>query len=197
MLSPVGVVRVEICRVMAVQAPVTNLGLGRRPPWTLPPRPCEAPVDYVTSTSTMPDAKRILIDLCTPPPESEDDALTDASVVSTRMYIETHTNLSHLASSLLPLPPTSQSYLLSLYTLTLERDALLSQISHHHEYRVDSSRKLFDLERDKLEDDYRKARDGVRQMLLDKVDERRKRLREEKDGGDVMGQSTLLHRVAD
>ncbi|KAL7415702.1 hypothetical protein BDY24DRAFT_381937 [Mrakia frigida] len=103
-----------------------------------------------------------------------------------RMYIETHTHLSHLASSLLPLPPTSQSYLLSLYSLTLERDALLSQISHHHEYRLDSSRKLFELERAKLEDDYRKAREGVKQMLLDKVEERRKRLREEKDGGDIL-----------
>lgn len=128
--------------------------------------------------------------LPTPSPEPEEDVLTDSSLFGTRMYIETHTNLSHLASSLLPLPPTSQSYLLSLYTLTLERDALLSQISHHHEYKVDSSRKLFDLERDKLEDDYRKARDGVKQMLLDKVDDRRKRLREEKEGGDVMGQYT-------
>jgi len=112
--------------------------------------------------------------------------------LSLRMYIETHTHLSHLASSLLPLPPTSQSYLLSLYSLTLERDALLSQISFHHEYRLDSSRKLFELERAKLEDDYRKAREGVKQMLLDKVEERRKRLREEKDGGDILGEFIVL-----
>ncbi|CDZ98070.1 Sds3-like [Phaffia rhodozyma] len=101
-----------------------------------------------------------------------------------RMYIDTHQSLSHLASSLLPLPPTSQSYLLSLYLLTLERDALLSQVEMHHEYRLESSRRLFELEKDRLEEEYRKAKEGAKNLLLDKVEERRKRLREEKDGGD-------------
>lgn len=106
-----------------------------------------------------------------------------------RMYIETHTSLSHLASSLLPIPPTSTSYLLSLYTLTLERDALLSQIDLHHEYRLHSSRRIFELERERLEDEYRRAREGVRNVLLDRVEERKRRLREERESGDVLGKS--------
>jgi hypothetical protein len=84
------------------------------------------------------------------------------------MYIETHTSLSHLASSLLPIPPTSTSYLLSLYTLTLERDALLSQIELHQEYRLHTSRRIFELERERLEEEYKRAREGVRNVLLER-----------------------------
>lgn len=108
------------------------------------------------------------------------------------MYIETHQALSQVASSLLPLPPTSQSYLLSLYTLTLERDALLSQIEHHHEYRLESSRRLYETEKERLQEDYRKARDNVKGTLLERVEERRKRLREEKESDNIFGESSLL-----
>lgn len=105
-----------------------------------------------------------------------------------RMYIETHHSLSQLASSLLPLPPTSQSYLLSLYTLTLERDALLSQAQMHADYRMQSCERQHELEKEQLEGEFGKARNGVKSTLLERIEERRKRLREERDAVDVVGQ---------
>jgi hypothetical protein len=106
------------------------------------------------------------------------------------MYIDTHHSLSQLASSLLPLPPTSQSYLLSLYTLTLERDALLSQAEMHADYRQQSCERQYELEKEQLENEYVKARNGVKATLLDRIEERRKRCREERDALDVVGESS-------
>lgn len=105
------------------------------------------------------------------------------------MYIDTHHSLSQLASSLLPLPPTSQSYLLSLYTLTLERDALLSQAELHADYRLQSCERQFELEKEQLDTEYQKARNGVKATLLDRIEERRRRCRDERDALDVVGQS--------
>lgn len=112
------------------------------------------------------------------------------------MYIDTHHSLSQLASSLLPLPPTSQSYLLSLYTLTLERDALLSQAEMHADYRQQSCERQHELEKEQLETEYVKARNGVKATLLDRIEERRKRCREERDALDVVGEFCRLRALS-
>lgn len=45
---------------------------------------------------------------------------------------------------------------------------------------------MYDLERERIEAEYWDSRDQARQRLLAAVDERRRKLREEKDGGDVV-----------
>lgn len=46
---------------------------------------------------------------------------------------------------------------------------------------------LHALERTKIEEDFRKGRDAVRQRLLDGVEERRRRIREDKEStGDIV-----------
>lgn len=60
--------------------------------------------------------------------------------------------------------------------------------------RNDSLHHLYSLERQKIEDDFKKGRDLVRQRLLDGVEERRRKIREDKESvGDVVaGQSRYL-----
>jgi hypothetical protein len=53
--------------------------------------------------------------------------------------------------------------------------------------RNDSLHHLYSLERQKIEDDFKKGRDLVRQRLLDGVEERRRKIREDKESvGDVV-----------
>ena len=56
----------------------------------------------------------------------------------------------------------------------------------------DSLHHLYSLERQKIEDDFKKGRDLVRQRLLDGVEDRRRKIREDKESvGDVVaGEST-------
>ena len=58
--------------------------------------------------------------------------------------------------------------------------------------RNDSLHHLYSLERQKIEDDFKKGRDLVRQRLLDGVEDRRRKIREDKESvGDVVaGEST-------
>jgi hypothetical protein len=51
----------------------------------------------------------------------------------------------------------------------------------------DTTTRLYELERQKIEDEYKKGREAVRARLLDQVDERRKKVKEEKEStGDVV-----------
>jgi hypothetical protein len=48
-------------------------------------------------------------------------------------------------------------------------------------FRLSSARKLYQVERQKIEDEYKKSRDLVRQRLLDGLEERRRKIREDKE----------------
>ena len=50
---------------------------------------------------------------------------------------------------------------------------------------------MYDSERESIEAAYWDARDQVRQRLLGAVEERRRKLREEKEGGDVVTGTSL------
>jgi hypothetical protein len=47
--------------------------------------------------------------------------------------------------------------------------------------RMESARKLFAVERQKIQDEYKKSRELVRQRLLDGLEERRRKIREDKE----------------
>jgi len=47
-------------------------------------------------------------------------------------------------------------------------------------------RKLYESERESIEASYHDARDQSRQRLLAAIDDRRRKLREEKEGGDIV-----------
>lgn len=56
--------------------------------------------------------------------------------------------------------------------------------------RAQQAKRMYESERESIEGQYWDARDQVRQRLLGAIEDRRRKLREEKEGGDVVtGQS--------
>ncbi|KAK8844059.1 hypothetical protein IAR55_006853 [Kwoniella newhampshirensis] len=88
-------------------------------------------------------------------------------------------------------PPTSAKYLLRVYPASIERDALLEASEVEYQYKAGQAKKMYESERESIEAQYWDARDQVRQRLLAAVEDRRRRLREEKEGGDVVTETLL------
>lgn len=90
-------------------------------------------------------------------------------------------------------PSSCRALDIPLYLLNLERDALLASIDTHWEYRHNTLHHLHSLERQKIEDDFKKGRELVRQRLLDGVEERRRKIREDKEStGDVVAGACMI-----
>ncbi|KAL7420994.1 hypothetical protein Q5752_003878 [Cryptotrichosporon argae] len=88
-------------------------------------------------------------------------------------------------------PPTSGKYLVRLYPHTIERDALLQAADVEFDYKSSQARRMYESERETIEGQYWDARDQVRQRLLGAIEDRRRKLREEKEGGDVITETLL------
>ncbi|KAL5537054.1 hypothetical protein ACEPAF_877 [Sanghuangporus sanghuang] len=100
----------------------------------------------------------------------------------TRQYTENISALSANALQLATRPETSSGYMLRLYPLSLERSALLAQITAEEEYAHETVRIAYEEERDRVEEEWRKGRERIRERMLEGIEERRRRAREEKDG---------------
>ena len=85
-------------------------------------------------------------------------------------------------------PESSSAYMLRLYPLTLERSALLQQIASEEEYEHEAVRIAYEEERDRVEEEWKRGRERVRERLLEGIEERRRRAREEKDGEGISGE---------
>lgn len=92
--------------------------------------------------------------------------------------------LASTAQVLLLSPALSRPYLLALNRLTLERDAELRQSALLHAHQVESARIAYEQDRGKIDEEARNAKRAVRERLLAAVEERRKRLREDKESGE-------------
>ncbi|WWC63887.1 uncharacterized protein I303_106492 [Kwoniella dejecticola CBS 10117] len=88
-------------------------------------------------------------------------------------------------------PPTSAKYLLRVYPMAIERDALLEAAEIEYQYKAGQAKRMYESERESIEAQYWDARDQVRQRLLASIEERRRKLREEKEGGDVVTDTLL------
>ena len=89
-------------------------------------------------------------------------------------------------------PESSSAYMLRLYPLTLERSALLQQIASEEEYEHEAVRIAYEEERDRVEEEWKRGRERVRERLLEGIEERRRRAREEKDGEGISGECAHL-----
>jgi hypothetical protein len=99
-------------------------------------------------------------------------------------------------------PPTSANYLLRMYPNSLERDALLQEQETMWDYkyvplsylsletradsRVNRAYDEYKDERASIEAQYNEAKEQVVQRLLASMEERRRKLREEKEGGEII-----------
>ena len=76
---------------------------------------------------------------------------------------------------------------LRLLPLSLERSALLAQFEAEERYAIECAQIAYDEERERVEEEWKKGRQRVRERLLEGIEERRRRAREEKDGEGTVG----------
>jgi hypothetical protein len=76
---------------------------------------------------------------------------------------------------------------LRLLPLTFERSALLAQLETEEKHALDSAQTAYDEERERVEEEWRRGRDRVRERLMEGIEERRRRAREEKEGEGTVG----------
>lgn len=91
-----------------------------------------------------------------------------------------------ISTTLLLWPSNSRSYLMALHRLNLERDAQLRQSALLHAHQVESARTAYEQEKNKVEDEARNSKRIVRERLLSAVEDRRRRLRDDKESGEGM-----------
>ena len=97
-------------------------------------------------------------------------------------YTETVSDLSSLSIQLSSRPETSDAYKLRLYPLTLERGAILSSTGYQERQSLHIVQTLYDEEREQVEEEWKRGRERIRERMLEGIEERRRRGREEKDG---------------
>ncbi|GAA6023696.1 hypothetical protein JCM11491_005276 [Sporobolomyces phaffii] len=76
-------------------------------------------------------------------------------------------------------------FLFSLHQLSMERANRQLEIRLFHTHQVASARRLYDAEVERIEDEYEGATKGVVERLLEGVEDRRRKLMEEKEGEGV------------
>ncbi|KAG8883396.1 hypothetical protein FRB97_006678 [Tulasnella sp. 331] len=96
-----------------------------------------------------------------------------------RQYAETRERLSVTTRILLANPSDSRAYALRLYPHSLERAAMLSEIELREEWALESTRSMWDEERSKAEEEWKRGKERIRERLLEGLEERRKKAREE------------------
>lgn len=115
---------------------------------------------------------------------------------SGRQYSE---NISVLYSNFQQLstrPETNALFNLRLLPLSLERSALLAQLELEEKHGLESAQIAYDEERERVEEEWKRGRDRVRERLMEGIEERRRRAREEKDGeGTVAGEFAFWNLV--
>ncbi|PPQ94417.1 hypothetical protein CVT25_002508 [Psilocybe cyanescens] len=111
-----------------------------------------------------------------------------------RHFTESISALHNTAHILSTRPEMSNLFLLRLYPLSLERSALTAQLENEERYSIECAQVAYEEERDRVEEEWKRGRERVRERLLEGIEERRRRAREEKDGEGIVGDAALdLH----
>jgi len=80
---------------------------------------------------------------------------------------------------------------LSLYPITLERSARLNQATLDYEAALLHADQAYEEELNKLHEEWQTGRERVKERLLEGIEERRRRAREDKDGDGILNELTL------
>ncbi|WFD19190.1 hypothetical protein MCAP1_001413 [Malassezia caprae] len=100
------------------------------------------------------------------------------------VYHEAYVSLSSTHHALLTRPSLVREYAMRLADCTVERGAQLRSAELYYAFLVERSKRSSEAERSKVEDEARLAKRHVRDKLLTVIEERKRRLKEERDGGD-------------
>ncbi|KAG8745670.1 hypothetical protein FRC10_007367 [Ceratobasidium sp. 414] len=116
-----------------------------------------------------------------------------------RAFVEQQNTLRALAHQLYTQPNTHPEFSLNLYPLTLERTANLNRIEAAEQAGIargtspsstalglklmpDTAEAAYEEEQEKIEEEWRQRRTRVQDRMLEAIEERRRKAREEKDG---------------
>ena len=86
-------------------------------------------------------------------------------------------------------------YNLRLLPLTTERSATLAQLEMEERYAIDCAQTAYDEERERVEEEWKRGRERVRERLIEGIEDRRRRAREEKEGEGTTGGKYIFHKL--
>jgi hypothetical protein len=107
-------------------------------------------------------------------------------------YGSAQSQLHALSVQLALRPELYPLYNLRLLPLSLERSAILAQLENEERYAIQCAQTAYDEERERVEDEWKRGRDRVRERLLEGIEERRRKAREEKEGEGATGGALAL-----
>lgn len=99
-------------------------------------------------------------------------------------YQDAYVALTSTYQTLLTRPTLVREYATALADQALERNAAIRKATLYYAFLAERSQHSYNNERTKIEDEARSSKRSVRDKLLGVVEERKRRLREERDGGD-------------
>ncbi|KAF8548853.1 hypothetical protein OG21DRAFT_1515837 [Imleria badia] len=108
-----------------------------------------------------------------------------------RQFAENISALHSAAIQLASRPETHPLYNVRMYPLSLERSALLAQLAYEEKHGLAAIETAYEEERERVEEEWRKGRVRVRERLLEGIEERRRRAREEKEGEGAVNDVSL------
>ncbi|KAG9309443.1 hypothetical protein JVU11DRAFT_10412 [Chiua virens] len=108
-----------------------------------------------------------------------------------RHFAENISALHSAAIQVASRPETHPLYNLRMYPLSLERSALLTQLAYEEKHSLAAIETAYEEERERVEEEWRKGRVRVRERLLEGIEERRRRAREEKEGEGAVNDVSL------
>jgi hypothetical protein len=74
-----------------------------------------------------------------------------------------------------------------MYPISLKRTAWLSKLEYEERIALDNAQVAYEEERKRVDEEWRKGRDRLREQMLEGIEERRRRAREEKEGEGTVG----------
>lgn len=107
-----------------------------------------------------------------------------------RAFVEQQNALRASAHQLYTHPNTHPEFSLRLYPITLERTANLNRIEAAEQAGIQRAEAAYEEEQEKIEEEWKRQRDRLRERMLEAIEERRRKAREEKDG-EGAGESIL------
>ncbi|KAI0046526.1 hypothetical protein FA95DRAFT_1559986 [Auriscalpium vulgare] len=108
-----------------------------------------------------------------------------------RHYTEAIATLHSMSMQLAARPEALSAFSLRLYPLSIERSALLAQLAVEERNALDSADAAYETERERVEQEWKRGRDRIRERLLEGIEERRRRARDEKDGEGTVSDASL------
>ncbi|KAG6910064.1 hypothetical protein DXG01_013514 [Tephrocybe rancida] len=104
---------------------------------------------------------------------------------------ESISTLQNTVARLITYPESYPLFNLRLLPVTIERAALLAQAEYEERVGIERARNAYEEDREQVEEEWRKGRERLRERLLEGIEERRRRARDEKEGEGTSGDSIM------